>query len=140
LIAQPVAALHSVIGVPPPVVGVHVAQGCVDASLRGHRVRPRGEELGDAGSLEALLDKSEGSPEAGSSCAHHNCVEGVIDDGILLKERVLSVWGGTSASLERCWLPRMLKANRGGAVILRPALANNFIISLQLMINNIIGW
>ncbi len=48
LVAEPVAALDGVVGVPAPVVGSHIAQGCVDTTLGCHRVRPRGKELGDA--------------------------------------------------------------------------------------------
>ena len=48
LVAQPVGALDGVVGMPSPVVFRHVAQRCVDAPLRGHSVRARGEQLCDA--------------------------------------------------------------------------------------------
>jgi hypothetical protein len=109
LIAEPVAALDSVVGVPAPVVGVHVPQGGVDASLCGHGVRAGGEELGDAGGLEALFDEPEGSAESGSSCAHHHGIVGVVDHSVLLEESVLGGGGLTSASLLGLVLPQTEK-------------------------------
>jgi hypothetical protein len=126
LIAEPVAPLHSIIGVPPPVVLVHVAQRGVDSALRSHRVRPGGEQLRNAGSLEALLDQSESGPETGSSSADHHCVESMVNNSILLEESILCVGEGTSASLERCWFPMTLKLNWGAEVILKALFANNF--------------
>src|SRR5262249_32932633 len=76
LVAQPVAALDRVVPVPAPVVLGHVAQRGVDAALRRHRVRAGGEELGDAGHLEALLGQTKGGAQASPSGAHH--------DGIVL--------------------------------------------------------
>jgi hypothetical protein len=38
LVAKPVTSLDGVIGMPFPVVLVHVSQGCVDAALRGNSV------------------------------------------------------------------------------------------------------
>jgi len=100
LVSQPVAALDGVVCVPPPIVVVHIAEGSVDAALSCNCVRPGGEQLRDAGGLESLLDESEGSPEAGSSSPDYDCVEGVVDDGVLLEEGVLASGACTSASLE----------------------------------------
>mmetsp|Transcript_15598 Transcript_15598/g.21318 ORF Transcript_15598/g.21318 Transcript_15598/m.21318 type:complete len:375 (-) Transcript_15598:215-1339(-) len=52
LVAQPVRSLHRVVHVPPPVVLRHVAQRRVDAALRCHGVRSRGEQLRHARGLE----------------------------------------------------------------------------------------
>ena len=46
LVPEPVTALHCVIHVPPPVVLLHVAQGCIDTSLCGGR---KGERRGGGG-------------------------------------------------------------------------------------------
>ncbi len=46
------ANLDGVVCVPTPVVFGHVAEGGVDATLRCHGVRARGEQLGDAGALQ----------------------------------------------------------------------------------------
>lgn len=62
LIPEPVTSLDCVVGVPAPVVVMHVAEGSIDASLGSYSVGAGGEEFRDAGSLEALLDQSESSP------------------------------------------------------------------------------
>mmetsp|Transcript_3468 Transcript_3468/g.4859 ORF Transcript_3468/g.4859 Transcript_3468/m.4859 type:complete len:531 (-) Transcript_3468:80-1672(-) len=78
LVAQPVAALDRVVHVPPPVVLGHVRQRGVDAALGRHRVRPGGEELGDAGGLEPGLGQAHGRAQAGAARAHHHRVVGVV--------------------------------------------------------------
>jgi len=45
LVAQPIAALDCIIGMPSPIILGHVAQCCIYASLSSHRVRPRRKEL-----------------------------------------------------------------------------------------------
>ena len=100
LVAQPVAAFYCVVGVPPPIIGVHIAKSSIDATLGCDGMRPGGEQFGDACSFEALLDKSEGGSESGSSCSHNHRVEGVVDYCILLEEGVLDILTVTSASLE----------------------------------------
>ena len=57
-----------------------VAEGGVDASLGGRRVAPRGEELGYAGRLEALLGEADGSPETGATTADDERIVLVVLD------------------------------------------------------------
>ena len=64
LVAQPVGALDRVIHVPAPVVGAHIAERGGDAALRRHRVRAGGENLGDAGGLQARLRGAERGAQA----------------------------------------------------------------------------
>jgi hypothetical protein len=66
LVAQPIGSLHCVVHVPLPVVVLHVAQGCIDATLSGDCVRTCGEEFCDDGSFEAFSDETESSAK---SCA-----------------------------------------------------------------------
>lgn len=49
LVAEPVGALDRIVHVPAPVVGGHVAERGVDATLCGDGVGARGEEFGHAG-------------------------------------------------------------------------------------------
>lgn len=89
LISEPVASLDGIVSVPPPIVFVHVTEGCVDTSLGGNSVRSGGEKFGNAGGFETLFDKTESSSESGTSSSDDNSVEGVINDGIFFKEGVL---------------------------------------------------
>mmetsp|Transcript_27816 Transcript_27816/g.68381 ORF Transcript_27816/g.68381 Transcript_27816/m.68381 type:complete len:665 (+) Transcript_27816:128-2122(+) len=93
LVPQPVRALDGVVRVPAPVVLAHVAQRGVDAALRRHRVRPRGKQLGDARSLEAVLRQADGGAQAGAARAHHHGVILVVDDCVARGARCL---GGVS--------------------------------------------
>ena len=45
LITQPVCSLHSVVGMPPPVVFSHISKGGVDPSLRCNCMRTSGEKF-----------------------------------------------------------------------------------------------
>lgn len=67
LVAEPVGTLDGVVHVPPPVVLGHVAEGGVDAALRGDSVRTSGEELGNTGRLEASLGEAEGGTKTGTT-------------------------------------------------------------------------
>lgn len=89
LVSEPVASLNGVIGVPSPVVLVHVSEGSIDASLGGDGVGPGREELGNAGGFEALFDEAEGGSQTGSSGANDHGIEGVIDNSVLLEKLVL---------------------------------------------------
>ena len=84
LVAEPVSALDSVVGVPAPVVNGGVAERGVDATLGGHRVRPRREELRDAGSLETVLREAHGSAEACTTSAHNHGIKLVVHDSVVL--------------------------------------------------------
>jgi hypothetical protein len=67
LVTEPVGALDRVVHVPSPVVLVHVAERGVDAALGGDRVASRGEELGNAGRVEASLGQAEGGTQTGAA-------------------------------------------------------------------------
>src|SRR5215468_5976423 len=64
LVAQPVGAFHGIVHVPAPVVVAHVADGGGDTTLRSHRVRARGENLGDARSLQSRFGAAERGAQA----------------------------------------------------------------------------
>ena len=112
LVSEPVAALDSVVGVPAPIVCVHVSEGCVDASLGSHGMGASREQFRNTGSLESLFYQAEGCAKAGSSCAEDYCIEGMVDDGVLLEEGVLCVVGDTYASLPKEVLPTTAKPHR----------------------------
>lgn len=76
LVTEPVGALDGVVHVPSPVILVHVAERSVDTTLRSDGVRSGGEELGNAGSVEAGLGETESGTETGTA--------GTDNDGIVL--------------------------------------------------------
>lgn len=76
LIAQPVAPLHRVVHVPPPVVLVHIPQRSIDPSLGRDSVRAGREQLRYARGVEAGLCESEGCTETSAT--------GADDDRIVL--------------------------------------------------------
>jgi hypothetical protein len=53
--------------VPSPVILVHVTEGGVDATLSSDGVRSSREELGDTGSVETSLGKTESGTETGAT-------------------------------------------------------------------------
>ena len=55
LVTQPIRSFDSVIHVPPPVIGFHVAKSGIDAALGGHSVATGGEQFGDDSGLESFL-------------------------------------------------------------------------------------
>lgn len=57
-----------------------VAEGSVDASLGGRGVATRGEELGYAGRLEALLGQTDSGAETGATTADDERVILVVLD------------------------------------------------------------
>ena len=81
-VAQPVRPLDGVEHVPLPAVGPHVLQGGGDAALGRDRVRPRREDLGDAGGLQALLGHAERGAQPRAAGADDDDVELVIDIGV----------------------------------------------------------
>ena len=83
LVSEPVRALDGVIHVPSPVVRLHVAEGRVDASLGGDGVAAGGEELGDDGGLEPLLNETESCSEAGTSSSNDDGIVLMVDDWVL---------------------------------------------------------
>ena len=83
LVSEPVRALDGVIHVPSPVVRLHVAKGRVDASLGGDSVAAGGEELGNDGGLESLLNKTESCSEAGTSSSNDDGIVLMVDDWVL---------------------------------------------------------
>ena len=85
LITEPVGPLDRVVHVPSPVVLGHVSQGGIDASLRGDGVRSGGEELCDAGRVEAGLCETECGAQTGASRSDDNGIVLVVDDGVLAR-------------------------------------------------------
>merc|ERR1719352_104818 len=83
LVSQPVGAFDSVIHVPPPIIRFHVAQSCVDASLRCHSVAASGEELGDDGGLETFLDKTKCCSEASTTSTNDHSIVLVVNNWVL---------------------------------------------------------
>ena len=83
LVSEPVRALDGVIHVPSPVIRLHVAKGRVDASLGGDGVAAGGEELGDDGGLEPLLNETESCSEAGTSSSNDDGIVLMVDDWVL---------------------------------------------------------
>mmetsp|Transcript_45065 Transcript_45065/g.95876 ORF Transcript_45065/g.95876 Transcript_45065/m.95876 type:complete len:352 (+) Transcript_45065:1011-2066(+) len=86
LIPQPVAALDGVVHVPPPVVGSHVPQRGVDPPLGGDGVTAGGEELADAGRLEARLRQAHGGAQAAAAGADYQGVVGVVHHRVVSRE------------------------------------------------------
>ncbi len=78
LVAQPVRPLHGVVHVPAPVILAHIAQRGGNAALGCDGVRAGGENLRDAGRLQAFLGGAQGGAEAGAACAHDNNVKGMV--------------------------------------------------------------
>lgn len=110
LVSQPIRSLHCVIEMPPPVVILHVSKSSVDSTLwnkimlknvaKGffqshyecinvlphlcsYSVRPGGEELGDAGSVEASLRQTKGCPESCSPSSNHNSIKLMVHYWVL---------------------------------------------------------
>mmetsp|Transcript_21345 Transcript_21345/g.52551 ORF Transcript_21345/g.52551 Transcript_21345/m.52551 type:complete len:368 (+) Transcript_21345:832-1935(+) len=82
LVTKPVAPLHGVVHVPPPVVLRPVPQRGVNAALRGDGVAPRREQLRDARGLEPGLAQPDHRAQAGTAGAHDDGVVRVVDDGV----------------------------------------------------------
>ena len=80
LVTEPVGALDGVVHVASPVVGVHIAEGGVDATLSSNRVRSRGEELRDTGRVEAGFGQTEGGTETGATGTNNEGIVLVILD------------------------------------------------------------
>lgn len=78
LVTQPVGAFDGVVHVPSPVIGLHVAEGGVDATLSCYGVRSSGKELGDHRRVEALLHQAECGTKAGTTGADDDRIKGVI--------------------------------------------------------------
>ena len=60
---------------------MHVSERSVDAALGGDRVTPCGEELRDAGGVEAGLGETEGGAEAGTAGANDKRIVLVVLEG-----------------------------------------------------------
>lgn len=76
LITQPVRSLDGIVHVPSPVILVHVAKGSVDTTLSGDSVTSGREKLGNTGSVEASLSKTESGTKTGTT--------GTDNEGIVL--------------------------------------------------------
>ena len=68
---------------PPPIIRLHIAEGSVDTALGCHGVGPGGEELGDDGGLEPLLNEAESCSEAGTSSSNDDGIVLMVDDWVL---------------------------------------------------------
>ena len=121
LVSQPVGALDGVVHVPPPVIGLHVAEGSVDPALGRHGVRSGGEELGDHGGLEALLDQPEGGAKTSTSGSDHNSVIGVVNHGVLTGDGVPGDLGLVLARDGEAEVLDLLGGGRGAASLLQEA-------------------
>ena len=75
LVDEVVATLDGVVGVPLPVVLLHVGERCGHAALRRTRVRAGGVELGDHG---------RGGVRSGLDCRAHPSAAGADDDDLVL--------------------------------------------------------
>jgi hypothetical protein len=73
LVHQVVAALHRVVGVPLPVVLLHVPDGGAHAALGGAGVAPGGVELGDDGGRRPA-GRFQRSPKTGPAPADYQTV------------------------------------------------------------------
>lgn len=76
LVTQPVGTLDGIVHVPSPVVLVHVTEGGVDTTLSSDSVASGREQLGDTGSVETGLSKTEGGSQTGTTSTN--------DEGIVL--------------------------------------------------------
>ena len=121
LVSQPVRALDGVVHVPSPVIGLHVAEGGVDAALGRHSVGSGGEELGDHGGLEALLDEAKGGSEAGASGSDDHGVIGVVHHGVLPRDGVTGDLGLVLAGDGETEVLDLLGRGRGVASLLKEA-------------------
>ena len=72
---------------PSPIIGLHVAEGGVDATLCGDSVRASREQLCNARSLEASLSEAKRSTETGTAGTDNNGVVCVINHSVSLRER-----------------------------------------------------
>src|SRR5690606_3374676 len=75
LVAEPVGALDGVEHVPVPVVFAHVAQRSTNTSLRGNRVRTRGEHFGQYSHGQPGLCKLQRATHTGSAGAHNHHIK-----------------------------------------------------------------
>ena len=71
-IAEPIGALHRIVHMPLPMVGSHVGQRRRDAALGRDRMRPRRENLGNAGGAQALFGHAKRRPQPGATGTNHN--------------------------------------------------------------------
>lgn len=79
---------------PPPVILTHVSKCSIYASLSRDGVRARGEELGDARGVEAVLGEADRRPEPRAAGPHHHCVVGVVDHRVGRRRRGEEPGGG----------------------------------------------
>ena len=77
-VAQPVGTLDCVIHVPLPVVRTHVRQACSNSALRGDRVRPRWENLCNAGRAQTLFGHPQRCTKPCAPGTNHDNVIGMI--------------------------------------------------------------
>mmetsp|Transcript_27195 Transcript_27195/g.33827 ORF Transcript_27195/g.33827 Transcript_27195/m.33827 type:complete len:379 (-) Transcript_27195:7-1143(-) len=83
LVTEPVGALHCVVEVVAPVIGVHVAEGSVNTSLCSNSMGSGREELGDASRAETSLRETKSSTESSTTSTDNDGIVSVVDDGIV---------------------------------------------------------
>ena len=83
LISKPVTALDSVVEMPAPVIGMHVAKSGIDTTLSSDCVRSGREKLGDASGLVASLGQTEGGSETGTASTNDDGVVLVVDNCVV---------------------------------------------------------
>jgi hypothetical protein len=63
-----------------------LSKGSVDTTLSGNGMRSSGEQLGDTGSVEAGLGKTEGGSQTSTAGADDESIVFVVNDGVLVAE------------------------------------------------------
>ena len=81
LVTKPIRTLDGIVHVPSPVILVHVSESSIDTTLSSDGVRSSREELGDTGSVEASLGKTESSSQTGTTGTDNESIVLVVLEG-----------------------------------------------------------
>ena len=76
-VTQPVGSLHSVIHMPLPAIGAHVAQRRGNTTLSGNSMRTGRKNLGDTGGAQPLLGQAQRRAQPGATGPYNNRVIGM---------------------------------------------------------------
>ena len=138
LITEPIRAFHGIVHVPPPVILVHtikvsaglrdnsdvllLSQGRVDASLGGHGMTPRREQLRDTRGIKTRFGQAESGAQTGPAGTNHNGIVFMIlprldeDEGGFEGQRTMMGYlletNGEASFARRGWLATILAAGR----------------------------
>mmetsp|Transcript_3726 Transcript_3726/g.9044 ORF Transcript_3726/g.9044 Transcript_3726/m.9044 type:complete len:218 (+) Transcript_3726:2022-2675(+) len=82
LVAEPVGALHGIVGVPSPVVFRHVRECCIDTPLRRDGVGAGGKHFGNARRVQAVGHETGRRAQTRTAGTHNHGVERVVMDGV----------------------------------------------------------